>query len=266
MKRISTKLYGRLGNQMFQIATAWAYAQDKSLEFILPPSTLNEREWPYYWRAEYALGFKRTIDIEGYFLEAVYKELKPGYNPIPHYTDFLGTGFFNLITFDGYWQSYKYFNQYKNELKKLFKFDHQSAKPKIDNLSEYVAIHVRRGDYVEHASKFPPVTVEYLNEAIELFNCYNQYKFVVFSDDITWCKENLKSELSTIIFYPKGDDIEDQKAMYQCRGFIISNSTYSWWPAYFSENKIVIAPKNWFGPDNAHIAHNDLLPENWITI
>lgn len=267
MKRISTKLYGRIGNQMFQIATAWAYAQDKGLEFILPNSTLNTKEWPFYWTGNNDLGFKRIMDFEGIPLEIIYKDLKPGYHPIPHYTDFIGPGFFNLITFDGYWQSYKYFDKYKSELIKLFKFDDQG---KSDKMNDYVAIHVRRGDYVQHAEKFPPITPEYINSAIELFNGYHRYKFMVFSDDIHWCRENIKSEEegNEICYYDNsGDDIADQKAMGQCAGFIISNSTYSWWPAYLSEkNKIVIAPKLWYGQGNAHIAHNDLLPDNWITI
>lgn len=266
MKRISTKLYGRLGNQMFQIATAWAYAMDKGLEFILPNSTLNHKEWPFYWTGKNDIGVKRLMDFEGIPLEIIYKDLKPGFHPIPHYTDFIGQGFFNLITFDGYWQSYKYFDKYKSELIKLFKFGQADSTP--NNMHEYVAIHIRRGDYVDHSDKFPPVTPEYIHSAIELFNGYHRYKFMIFSDDIQWCRINIKNtENNEICYYDNsGDDTTDQKVMYQCAGFIISNSTYSWWPAYLSTDKMVIAPKIWYGPGNAHIAHNDLLPETWITI
>jgi len=270
MKRISTKLYGRLGNQMFQIATAWAYATQKSLEFIMPNSTLNEKEWPYYWKGKNTLPFKKISDYEGQFSNADFKEGAAGYNPIPHYTDFLGISFINLITFEGYWQSYKYFEQYREELIKIFKFN-EPVKPKIENISTMTAIHVRRGDYVKYADKFPPVTIEYINAAIEYFNCFNQYKFVVFSDDLKWCMDNIKSELSDINFYPQGNEIEDMNAMFQCQSFIISNSTFSWWPAWLSYKndvrpKKVVAPSIWYGKNNQHIAHNDLLPAGWKII
>jgi hypothetical protein len=44
-----------------------------------------------------------------------------------------------------------------------------------------------------------------------------------------------------------------------CNYHVIANSSYSWWGAWLSESKKVIAPYNWFGED-------DVMPKNWSDI
>jgi len=53
-----------------------------------------------------------------------------------------------------------------------------------------------------------------------------------------------------------------------CDHNIIANSTFSWWGAYFNNNKekIVCYPDKWFGPKNANLNTKDLFPENWICV
>ena len=52
-----------------------------------------------------------------------------------------------------------------------------------------------------------------------------------------------------------------------CEHNIISNSTFSWWGAYFNENKekIICYPSLWFRPD-INNSTEDLFPEKWIKI
>ena len=46
------------------------------------------------------------------------------------------------------------------------------------------------------------------------------------------------------------------------------DSTFSWWSAWLNDNpeKIVIAPKVWFGDKYAHLNLLDLIPDSWIIV
>ena len=147
-----------------------------------------------------------------------------------------------------------------------------------------MAVHLRRGDYSSQSnynSFFGTLSSEYYERAInEIKNKVIDPKFFVFSDDISWCKQNLKF-LSDVEFVAHGTSVhasEDLILMALCRHQIIANSTFSWWGALLNsnKNKIVIAPSKWFQttynknplPTYAARFYNtkDLLPENWIRL
>jgi len=93
--------------------------------------------------------------------------------------------------------------------------------------------------------------MEYYGKAIRYFtDRLGRCDFLIFSDDIEWCKDNfLRGEF---LF---SDDVSESDALQKmslCGHNIIANSTFSWWGAYLNKNKDkqIIAPKNWFGPLN----------------
>ena len=56
--------------------------------------------------------------------------------------------------------------------------------------------------------------------------------------------------------------------MSQCQDFIIANSTFSWWGAWLckNNNKKVVAPLTWFGPNNQHHDIKNLFPKTWTLL
>ena len=55
--------------------------------------------------------------------------------------------------------------------------------------------------------------------------------------------------------------------MSGCQHNIIANSSFSWWGAYFNDNKgNVYYPNKWFGPSQGYKCMNDLFPPNWTII
>lgn len=172
------------------------------------------------------------------------------------------------VTLFGFWQSYRYFEEVQEEVKKVFSLD------RYEDYKDYTSVHVRRGDYVQHSGSFPPVTVDYVNQAIKIIN---PEKVLVFSDDIDWCMDNLLScfENCEVIEF-EGDDWNDRRSlssMASCGNHIIANSSYSWWGAYLGWNpdKIVVSPShkkgNWFG-HSAGVVKDcvDLIPKTWKEI
>lgn len=174
--------------------------------------------------------------------------------------------------FEGYFESSRYFDEIKEELMLEFtpKYDKLEKNKKLYQLIEEtnsVCVTIRRGDFLEKENKdrFYICTPEYFQRGIEYMQSkLNNPQFVIFSDDIEWCKEHMKFPFGTA-FEDGTDPVwEKLRLMYSCKHFIISNSTFSWWAQHLSRNheKIVVAPDRWskFGYTK------DIYEKNWRTI
>jgi hypothetical protein len=169
----------------------------------------------------------------------------------------------------GYFQSEKYFIDYKNEIINLFYISSDNIKT-IENFFKFLgcldkpitSVHVRRGDYLNNPDFHIPCSVEYYKQAMEEIG--DSY-FIFVSDDMDWVRENFKSP--NVIYSDLNDEILDFTLMTHCDNNIIANSSFSWWGAYLNKNKNkkVIAPKKWFGP-NGPKDTQDIIPNDWILI
>lgn len=246
---VSCRLVGRTGNQMFQIAATIGYSFTHKTPYWIPKKSINENVWPAFFK-------HFPPEPEEHRKYFIYKEPEFSYSDIP---------FKESIILDGYFQSEKYFAHCRPYILNAFQIPYSK-------LEGFVSVHVRRTDYVtQFSDKHPPVTIEYLKEAIQYFIDLGYRSFLVCSDDIKWCREHLMPmELRSIVFsYSSGHaPIEDLAMMSCCEHNIISNSSFSWWSAWLNQNpeKKVIAPKLWFGKGNSHLNTKDLLPESWITM
>jgi hypothetical protein len=167
---------------------------------------------------------------------------------------------------DGYWQSEKYFIESELIIRKQFMpkmnlFERIIETPEF--YSKSVSLHIRRTDYLTSNGYHPVQPVQYYKDAIDIIRDYEN--IFVFSDDISWCRENLK--FNNMIFVEDSSEVEDLWLMSLCNHNIIANSSFSWWGAWLNNNtdKKVIAPKKWFG-DHVNLNTSDLLPESWIKI
>lgn len=135
-----------------------------------------------------------------------------------------------------------------------------------------MSIHVRRGDYINNPETFKLHGVcglDYYHAAIEyITKRTNTPVFYIFSDDISWAEENIKSKNQMIFVKetPHGKDYFEMYLMSVCKHNIIANSSFSWWGAWLNKSpeKIVIAPKKWM--NETSIDTTDLVLKNWIRI
>ena len=178
----------------------------------------------------------------------------------------------NNIIFFGYYEENRYYTKNKEV---NFKNYTPVKKEKKENESLYniikgknsVCITIRRGDFLNprFIKNHYICTTEYFEKAIEKMNTLIQEpQYIVFSDDIDWCKKNMKFPPNTKFESGKDPIWEKIRLMYSCKHFIISNSTFSWWAQYLSrnENKIVIAPKEWNKFEYADLIYD----KDWILI
>lgn len=150
----------------------------------------------------------------------------------------------------GYFQSLDYFEKYSKEIRKDLKVitpildQNKEILDEIENTNS-VCVHIRRGDYV--GTEYDVCNIKYYIEAMNLIkqkipNC----KFYIFSNDIEWVKENIKFDNIKYV-NNKNPGYEELRLMYSCKHFIMSNSSFSWWAQFLSDNteKIVVAPSKW---------------------
>jgi len=261
MNIVSVRLQGGLGNQLFQIATTYAYGK----RFNFKP------KFHFNGCVTVHQGFSSQKYINNLFskleslpqtetnFQSYFKELNHSFNPIPQYS--------NNLFLDGYFQSEKYFKDFKNEIKNIFKLDKKyyekinkfiSTIPEQNNLT---ALHVRRGDYLKFPGIHDTCTLEYYDKAMNIIGKSN---FIVVSDDMDWCKNNIKGE--NIYYSPFTDELQDLLLISSCKNKIIANSSFSWWSSYLSDKEgITIAPKKWFGSSGPQ-EQDDIIPEEWIKI
>jgi hypothetical protein len=198
---------------------------------------------------------------QGYY----YNENEFGYNPGVE-------SLYDDCSLNGYFQTEKYFEEFRDSILSQFTF----KSPYKDSAESYIqtirkenkdaviaSIHVRRGDYVMFPDHHPPCSFNYYNNAMEELRILNEnIIYVIFSDDVEWCKTEF-SDPDYII-----SDLEnpytEMCAMSLCDHNIIANSSFSWWGAWLNVNqdKIVIAPSRWFG-DLIQKDTSDVYCKNW---
>ncbi len=292
---ITTKITGGLGNQMFQYAVGRALSLKNNTELKLDVSVFDT-----YRLHEYSLeklsttrNYTTKKDLPWYenvssnryidFILQKIKSLAAPYNK----NHFRENGFesFNekVLTLpyntylDGYFQSDKYFREYVDIIRSDFEVSIPASSENAEMIKliqnvNAVSLHIRRGDYLKNSNtqalhglcnaEYYKNAVAYIAEKIE------NPVFFIFSDDIDWAKENMKTgfEQHYIDFNDASQNHEDIRLMKNCKHHIIANSTFSWWGAWLnpSEEKIVTIPSVWFAGYTYDT--RDLYPDRWIKI
>jgi hypothetical protein len=234
--------YGQMGNALFEAAATIGYAKKYNVPFIFPK-----------WDHQEMFQIPSEFFINKNEIKFTSKYTEPGfvYSEIPFQPD---------CSLFGYFQSWKYFDHCKEYIREIF----TPKNPEDPRYFEGVCcVHVRRGDYLKFPEHHPTQTVDYYMKAMEKIPAK---RFLVFSDDVAWCKQNFKSN-EFIVTDPAPASVHF-RMMVACNYFCIANSSFSWWAAWVSnhQNKVVVAPKNWFGPKYPNSPIIDLIPPEWILI
>lgn len=292
---VIARLTGGLGNQMFQYAAARCVAARCSLPLKLDISWF---EMSGNWTPrKYELGvfglsseFASDDEVNGLktkrqnalvrrlpvFLKNLLWHKNQTHIIEKSYAfdpDILGLS--GQIYLDGYWQSYRYFQDFADIVRKDFSFNNvdglNAQTAQMINSCDAVSLHIRRGDYVTLASASAChglCSLQYYEEAANLIKSHVPSPvFFVFSDDVQWVRSNLDLGATTYFIDHNGHAPHmDMYLMSCCKHHIIANSSFSWWGAWLGHNpgKIIIAPKRWF--NDTAIDTSDLMPMEWIRI
>lgn len=299
---IACNIMGGLGNQLFQIFASMAYALENNVKLVFPYEYKILARHTYWETFLNELKFFTTKN-ENNLVSNYDISLFPRYvEPSPRYTSIRKFGSTNIFL-SGYFQSYKYFHSVRRTLFKMIRLDKKKemVKQKYSHLffeggttddamcidgntgteTDYIAIHFRMGDYKKLRHFHPVMNYEYYHDALT-YIMENKPKtsktralYFCESEDNEYVAGKigkLHSTFPDIEFVKVDDTIEDyeQVLIMSClTHYIIPNSTFSWWGAYFNESndKIVCYPSVWFGEAYEHTHDSsDLIPPEWVKI
>jgi hypothetical protein len=159
------------------------------------------------------------------------------------------------LVLDGYWQGESYFSSkiarttYENIKKITEKKLDPILKNQLQSSKNSVAVHIRRRDYA-HMGLCK--NSYYLSAIAHMRENFPDAEFFIYTDEKNYSKHLLNRLDCKFTYVDTGDDLVDLFSMTLCKNFIISNSSYSWWGAWFGENavstnqeNIIIAPFEW---------------------
>lgn len=163
-----------------------------------------------------------------------------------------------------YFQSEKYFD--KDKIKQLFNFEKQ-----YPQYNDFVGMSIRLGDYITLNGIWYSSSTEYFEKA---YHRYFEGKMcLISSDDVEYCKKNLKIPADKIVWADDlaNDPLTIMNMLSNCKNFIGSSSTFSWWCAWINEEnkEKIIFPHTWFKENLTLKPHeveiqNEIVPDRWI--
>lgn len=283
-KIIVMRLFGGLGNQLFQYAFLFALSRQGGKARLEASSYEHDDK-----RVCELHHFRVSLPIEGGPPPWAFRKSRipaclrslfaaPKY---PHFREEKRHGFDPGLAapprchtyFKGYFQTEQYFLHCREQLCREFRLKTPLTQENARVLEDIrsccsISLHIRRTDYLSNPYLSPPPLEYYLRSMAEMEGRLRaagvpqeSLRYFVFSDDIEWARQNLSPALPHVHvdINDGGAGYFDLEPMRNCRHHIIANSTFSWWAAWLNEHaeKIVIAPRIWFNRNEDDRYHTD---------
>lgn len=277
-KIIVMRLFGGLGNQLFQYAFLFALSRQGGKARLETSSYEHDDK-----RVCELHHFRVSLPIEGGPPPWAFRKSRipaclrslfaaPKY---PHFREEKRHGFDPGLAapprrhtyFKGYFQTEQYFLHCREQLCREFRLKTPLTPENARILEDIrsccsISLHIRRTDYLSNPYLSPPPLEYYLRSMAEMEGRLRaagapqeSLRYFIFSDDIEWARQNLRPALPHVHvdINDGGTGYFDLELMRNCRHHIIANSTFSWWAAWLNEHaeKIVIAPRIWFNREEA---------------
>jgi hypothetical protein len=287
---IIIKVQGGLGNQLLQYSIgrviAFMYGKEVAYDLSFFEGTTKYTKRPYLldmFMTTVRVASKEEIQRVKYPYGAFSKILDVGKRVLNRYvfkTYYVGydKNFLTLVSkkksayFEGFWQSFKYYQGNLDVLSHEISLKSEKNLVQIKKDSFFdsktsVAVHVRRGDYLNVGTGIHVLSKKYYEEAVSsLEKKISNPTYFIFSDDTSWVKEEMGYLFKDAIYASSFSmsDYEEFSLMKDCQHAIIANSTFSWFSALLSDSpyKIVVYSKDW---KNKYL-HDDVFicPKHWM--
>lgn len=255
MNKIIVELRGGLGNQLFCYAFGYAQAKINGCDLIIDTSMNDSGIQRPLEIDKLYVDYKKRISVRystNYILRLVgfnyfRRKIKIGLFTRTYvnnicYLDYEPISISHNTYFRGYWQNWRFFNQYRGDFIKMIK-NNDKYRPAFSsivnsiNFESGIAVHFRRGDYISEGLDLPD---SYYIKALK--RVYDENKtYYIFSDDPAYCSNffklnfpNLKTVLVGLEY--ELQSFEEMILMSYFSSLVMANSSFSWWSGYLSNN------------------------------
>ena len=248
------QLSGRLGNQLFELAHAFELSKKTNQNFSL---VWDEHSYANGLDEDLStlnLSYLQKNNLVGLAFKILDKVKK--HSPLLEYALCRALGIYreehkkrSKITrvVSGFYQDYLWAEKSYIEMAELLAKAKKQVQYQVDKLNlpkDYQVIHYRCGDYLGHKGNFGFISVDYYKA-----NIYRGLPTVVLTDSFERANELFKPLDNLKVISP--DECDAWAAlivMSEARSIISSNSTLSWWGAFFAikQGGKAIIPKPFF--------------------
>ena len=307
-KNLIIRISNGLGNQLFMYASAYAMSKELGRKLLIDneSSFYSNKNISFYLlnnfniTSEIASDNKKFKSLYGYlkrkFLlktdlfrrnKLFYIE-KKNIDKITNYNDDFKNKFFdNNMYVEGYFESEKYFLNYKRSLSNEFKFKNPDIYKNnlyFDNISKSnsVALCIRQNRFIEGINNNNEVNrkkswnytleqIEYINKSVQIIKSkISNAKFFLWSNDFQNLESNFFDfDYQNINLNNVNNSIDKTilglYLLTNCKHYVVTASSFNWWGAWLStnQNKIIIRPSHF---KNFTFNNKDLWPENWLSV
>lgn len=291
IRKISVKLQGGVGNQLFQLAAGLYHAKIYSKELAIDFSLVSNLR--HHGSTVEQINLFSSLDRVGAISVGaepqgsgilslnsrrfrIESRLQQSLHRSIVQTSHVGFDsrlerLQNLTLIQGYFQSYYYFDQLISS-RILDNSDFLSQKLSEQSLliAKYidqnnpVILHVRAGDYLTLSDSIGVLSHEYFAKVLKIYPWIRDRKILLFTDDPPYAESVLEGLPIKYKFFMESLNIHPMELISVMSGandFVISNSTFSWWAARLSKQRgQIIAPEQWFKARHQPLK---LIPPNW---
>lgn len=250
---VTVQIYGQLGNNLFQVATASALAWDNHAKLHLQEFDSNS---PIYQHVFFRFDNSEPPEpIQFQWQEPTYAYKNISYRP--------------NMKLAGYFQSEKYFHHHRRRLLTLLS-PHPDDQSYIQKKYQWIITHPNTVGIQLRYYKwefptedlYPQYGKDYLETAMSLFP--KSSLFVVSSNNLAFARASIPHWVENIVFIENEPNYIDLYLLSYCKHNIITNSSFGWWGAWLNQNpdKIVIRPNIWI----KGLPTQDVCPKEWIVL
>lgn len=263
---IRIPLLGRTGNNLFQYAIGRVLAERHQVPLVLDASWFNRAGWAevsHFLKLPLKAKVVRRCPLGARALRKFTGRHYWEYSNWPVLREPGGDHRFDPAFLEapadcvlfGYFQTPLYFAEIASELRWELNTllagvtpDEQTQAMLSDPRS--VAVHVRRGDFLDNPVFQVCDLRYYLTSMEEMRSRVPGARFFIFSDDPAWCVlEFTGTDIHVVGGETNGKSpLHDLRLMSAASHHIIANSSYSWWAAWLGDKpgQEVIMPERWF--------------------